>query len=100
HTRSYGDWSSDVCSSDLDKTLIPVQETAGLIPNINYRGANWTGHTGYTNILQGAASYITGAHSTKFDFRWHNNDSTFPKNYYNRSEERRVGKKCRTWEAS
>jgi hypothetical protein len=69
----------------FDKTLIPVQETAGIIPNINYRGANWTGHTGFTNIIQGAASYITGSHSTKFGFRWHNNDSTFPKNYYNDS---------------
>ena len=70
----------------FDKTLIPVQETAGPIPNINYRGANWTGHTGYTNIIQGAASYITGSHSAKFGFRWHKNDSTFPKNYYNDSQ--------------
>jgi len=72
----------------FDKTLIPVQETSptSLIPNINYRGANWTGHTGFTNIIQGAASYITGSHSTKFGFRWHNNDSTFPKNYYNDSQ--------------
>src|SRR5439155_1654669 len=34
----------------------------------------------------GAASYITGSHSAKFGFRWHNNDSTFPKNYYNDSQ--------------
>ena len=69
----------------FDKTLIPVQETAGLIPNINYRGANWSGHTGFTNITQGAASYITGSHSAKFGFRLLKNDSTFPKNYYNDS---------------
>jgi hypothetical protein len=67
----------------FDKTLIPVTESAGPIPNITYRATGWTGHTGLTNILQGAASYITGSHSTKFGFRWHNNDSTFPKNYYN-----------------
>ncbi|MBI2149494.1 MAG: TonB-dependent receptor [Acidobacteria bacterium] len=72
----------------FDKTLIPVQETAGPIPNIVYRGANWTGHTGFTNIIQGAASYITGSHSTKFGFRWHRNDSTFPKNFYNDSQMR------------
>src|SRR5215471_12463907 len=70
----------------FDKTLIPVQETAGAIPNINYRAANWSGHSGTTNILQGAASYITGSHSTKFGFRWHNNDAQYPKNYYNDSQ--------------
>lgn len=69
-----------------DKTLIPVLETAGIVPNISYRGANWSGHTGFTNIIQGAASYITGSHSSKFGIRWLNNDSTFPKNYYNDSQ--------------
>jgi hypothetical protein len=70
----------------FDKTMIPVTESAGPIPNITYRATGWTGHTGLTNIVQGAASYITGSHSTKFGFRWHNNDSTFPKNYYNDSQ--------------
>jgi len=70
----------------FDATLIPVQENGGAFPGINYRGANWSGHTGYTNIVQGAASYITGSHSAKFGFRYHNNDSTFPKNYYNNSQ--------------
>src|SRR5436309_3984979 len=70
----------------FDKTLIPVIETAGLIPNINYRGANWTGHKGFTNVIQGAASYITGSHSAKFGVRWHKNDATFPKNHYNDSQ--------------
>src|SRR5215471_16257206 len=70
----------------FDKTLIPVQETAGPIPNINYRGANWSGHKGYTDIIQGAASYITGSHSAKFGFRWHNNDAQYPKNFYNDSQ--------------
>jgi hypothetical protein len=70
----------------FDKTLIPVIETAGLIPNINYRGANWTGHKGFTNVIQGAASYITGSHSAKFGVRWHKNDARYPKNYYNDSQ--------------
>jgi hypothetical protein len=70
----------------FDATLIPVQENGGAFPGINYRGANWSGHTGYTNIVQGSASYITGSHSAKFGFRYHNNDSTFPKNYYNNSQ--------------
>src|SRR5215510_9837079 len=70
----------------FDKTLIPVQDTAGPYPNINYRGANWSGHVGLTNIIQGAASYITGSHSTKFGIRWLRNDQRYPKNYYNDSQ--------------
>ena len=70
----------------FDQTLIPVTDTAGAVPNINYRGANWTGHTGTTNIVQGSASYITGSHSAKVGFRYHHNMSTFPKNYYNDSQ--------------
>jgi hypothetical protein len=79
-------WWGSRQRDSFDKTLIPVQETAGIIPNINYRGANWTDHKGYTNIIQGAASYITGSHSTKFGFRWHNNDAQYPKNFYNDSQ--------------
>src|SRR6266705_4417081 len=29
HTRSYGDWSSDVCSSDLVTRRLPASEHAG-----------------------------------------------------------------------
>jgi hypothetical protein len=32
------------------------------------------------------SSDITGSHSAKVGFRYHNNDSTFPKNYYNNSQ--------------
>jgi Carboxypeptidase regulatory-like domain len=67
----------------FDKTLIPVQENAGAFPGINYRSAPWSGHTGFTNIVQGAASYVTGSHSAKFGGRYLKNDSTFPKNFYN-----------------
>ena len=67
-------------------TMIQVQETGGAIPGINYRSANWSGHTGTTNIFQGAVSYITGSHSAKFGFRYHHNMSTFPKNYYNNTQ--------------
>jgi Carboxypeptidase regulatory-like domain len=79
-------WWGSRQRDSFDKNLIPVQETAGLIPNINYRGANWSGHKGTTNIIQGAASYITGGHSAKFGFRWHNNDAQYPKNFYNDSQ--------------
>ena len=49
----------------FDSTFIPVQENGGAYPGINYRGANWSGHTGFTNIVQGSASYVTGSHAAE-----------------------------------
>src|SRR5687767_1870401 len=75
-----------------DPTTIPVQDDLLTIttPNgpvtytgLNYRSANWSGHTGFTRVFQGAMSYVTGSHSAKFGARYHKNDSTFPKNFYN-----------------
>ena len=67
-----------------------MQDDGGAIPGINYRAAFWyrrpTGHTGHTTIYEGATSYVTGSHSSKFGIRYHKNDSTFPKNYYNDSQ--------------
>jgi carboxypeptidase family protein len=79
-------WWGGTQKNTYDQTTIPVQEQAGIIPGINYRSSNWSDHTGFTNIVQGSASYITGSHSTKFGVRYHANDSTFPKNYYNNSQ--------------
>jgi hypothetical protein len=75
-------WGSEQKNA-FDKTLIQVQDDAGPIPGINYRAAFWSGHTGHTTIYEGAASYVTGSHSSKFGIRYHKNDSTFPKNFYN-----------------
>jgi hypothetical protein len=78
-----------------DPTTIPVQDDALTIntpsgpvsyTGLNYRSANWSGHTGFTRVIQGALSYVTGSHSAKFGTRFHKNDSTFPKNYYNNSQ--------------
>jgi hypothetical protein len=77
-----------------DTTTIPVQDDALTVntpngpvsygnPGLNYRSANWSGHTGFTRVFQGAVSYVTGSHSAKFGARFHQNDSTFPKNFYN-----------------
>jgi hypothetical protein len=75
-----------------DPTTIPVQDDALTIntpsgpltyTGLNYRSANWSGHTGFTTVLQGSMSYVTGSHSAKFGVRFHQNNSTFPKNYYN-----------------
>ena len=78
-------WWGGTQKNSYDTTMIPVQDNGGLIPGLNYRSSNWADHTGFTNILQGSASYITGSHSAKFGIRYHANDSTFPKNYYNDS---------------
>ncbi len=59
------------------------RRTAAPIPGINYRAANWSGHTGFTNIVQGSASYVTGSHSAKVGFRYHSNDANYPVNFYN-----------------
>ena len=79
-------WWGSKQKNSYDSTLIQVQEDGGSIPGINYRSAFWSDHTAFTNILEGALSYITGSHSAKFGARFHTNDSTFPKNYYNDSQ--------------
>jgi hypothetical protein len=79
-------WWGSQQKNSYDTTMIPVEETAGPIPNINYRAENWSGHKGYTNILNGAASYVTGSHSTKFGFRMHQNIADYPINYYNNTQ--------------
>src|SRR5688572_21591477 len=88
-------WWGAQQKNSYDPTTIPVQDDGLTIqtPNgpvtyagLNYRSANWSGHTGFTTVLQGAVSYVTGSHSAKFGARFHQNDSTFPKNYYNNAQ--------------
>jgi hypothetical protein len=79
-------WWGSQQKNSYDTTMIPVQETAGAIPNINYRAENWSGHKGYTNIVNGAASYVTGGHSAKVGFRLHQNIADYPVNYYNNTQ--------------
>src|SRR5687768_18124335 len=71
HTRCSRDWSSDVCSSDLTPTT--VQKTFNLTGQVGGE----VGQLGY-----GGASVATGA-ATSY-------------NLTVRSEERRVGKECRS----
>jgi len=79
-------WWGSRQKNAFDTTMIPVQETAGFIPNLNYRAENWSGHKGYTNIVQGSASYITGSHSAKVGVRFHQNIAMYPINFYNNSQ--------------
>src|SRR5207248_8369517 len=70
HTRSYGDWSSDVCSSDLS-TKVPRPQLS--------QAAVLAAGTWWASSMSTPLARLTAAPSTKL-----------------RSEERRVGKECRS----
>src|SRR5207248_4354193 len=69
HTRSYGDWSSDVCSSDLKgrANMLPKNNTAVQSPRL------------VLGTPELASAYVMNANVIS-----------------QRSEERRVGKECRS----
>jgi hypothetical protein len=88
-------WWGAQQKNPFDPDTIPVQDDALTIntpsgpvtyTGLNYRSANWSGHTGFTRVYQGAVSYVTGSHSAKVGARFHQNDSTFPKNFYNNAQ--------------
>src|SRR5437879_7188440 len=84
HTRYIGDWSSDVCSSDL------VSYNSGILPMNTISGEvgatiSWGGDKG-TEV----SVYASGSAS---DDNGNKADVTVEVN--GRSEERRVGKECR-----
>src|SRR5205085_3434679 len=78
HTRFDCDWSSDVCSSDLNRHTLPASWPAFLVPAIHaslYGGRERRGWPGLGPAMT----------TESFEMR---------------SEERRVGKECRCrWEA-
>src|SRR5690242_21633332 len=80
HTRLTCDWSSDVCSSDLAKPqgepkggIVVVQEIFGINPHIRSVADSFARH-GYTAIAPAFFDHVESG----------------------RSEERRVGKECRS----
>src|SRR5437867_11039524 len=74
HTSSYGDWSSDVCSSDLHLAVRVAQRGGGeVIPT-----------TLNASALRDPDGKVIGAIGILRDMR----------EYEQRSEERRVGKEC------
>src|SRR5690349_22376310 len=75
HTRSLRDWSSDVCSSDLARSAYP-----------RYTGSRSRLDSSLT--LAGSASYNRTVGSDRFAFA--------AASTCDRSEERRVGKECRS----
>src|SRR5256885_6174513 len=82
HTRLQGDWSSDVCSSDLAGVSIAFSPPA--IPGVGTSG-------GVTFILEDR-----GGHDVRFLADNTNAFMEVARKRPERSEERRVGKECRS----
>src|SRR5207253_8134538 len=93
HTRWPRDWSSDVCSSDLDWVTdnVPISWTAGETKIITVTATNDGGRVWPA----------TGVNPVRLGYKWVSNatGNTFPGANKSplavRSEERRVGKECR-----
>src|SRR5206468_5968833 len=90
HTRSDRDWSSDVCSSDLDVCA----------PMVMYRNYAW--HRPFEIIGNQHPSWnVIGRGRGNVDSFEQESVTPFPaydfggKRFWLRSEERRVGKECR-----
>src|SRR3712207_7154288 len=81
HTRYWRDWSSDVCSSDLALTL---RDTSKIIAVELLQHNDHTPYTGFPVLLSICTE--TFAHSSTC---WRASATS-------RSEERRVGKECRS----
>src|SRR5690606_39530180 len=96
HTRFSRDWSSDVCSSDLYH-IINVTE---LPETLTYKLATielelLPGEVTRNEIYRNADFFVSNSSNAK-EFR----ENAEKENYRIRSEERRVGKECRSqWAA-
>src|SRR5699024_11849840 len=90
HTRSKRDWSSDVCSSDLE---IPVIKTDLSKISKDENVLVWFGHSSYFIQIDGKRILVDpvfcGASPVSFV-----NKPFKGADAYKRSEERRVGKEC------
>src|SRR5205807_5628880 len=88
HTRLQGDWSSDVCSSDLERhrARVLLRRMAMLAKRISER-----------ELAGNNASFDRSEYGAlRWALRRVAPESRFP-SFYPRSEERRVGKECRSW---
>src|SRR5205814_7278767 len=84
HTRCLSDWSSDVCSSDLQACVrgsgVPGCSPSGALAPSGPRGRH------------APAPCLVPKRGRRFWSRWHGSP---PFSIARRSEERRVGKECR-----
>src|SRR5690606_40632137 len=92
HTRFSRDWSSDVCSSDLNDAVLTKGNYSQLLPSIH--AGIWL----YSpNFFIGAAAQNLVESKLTFNSHTPNPDSKLYRHYFvTRSEERRVGKEGRS----
>src|SRR5690606_40188836 len=90
HTRFSRDWSSDVCSSDLLLSRNFAAKGAKVAIHYNSDNTKAEGEKTLADIINaGGEAFLFQA------------DLTDVKKHYKRSEERRVGKECRSrWSRS
>src|SRR5438046_7082981 len=88
HTRLVSDWSSDVCSSDLDgPAVLPVRPWLALGASAGGRGAH--AHRADAQPAVGLPDLSADGHAYALHF------NRRPAHHRRRSEERRVGKERR-----
>jgi hypothetical protein len=76
-------WFGDKQRKDgYNADLIEVQENAGLVPGIAYRGQDAQRNFGYMSTWSGELSYVTGSHRFKAGARRQNTRAAFL-SYYN-----------------
>src|SRR5207249_8222795 len=89
HTRSKRDWSSDVCSSDLDEVVVLVEPAR--IDMLDVRAVLLTNDA--LDVLE-----VSLNEEVRPVERRHVETKRLP--LIARSEERRVGKECRSWRST
>src|SRR5207248_5024246 len=94
HTRSYGDWSSDVCSSDLDKTAEAIDAYRRALRVAPAAAEIWN-DLGTAYFAAGEAAHAADCYRRALRYR--PGGVVALTNLGSRSEERRVGKECRSW---
>src|SRR5207248_4100579 len=95
HTRSYGDWSSDVCSSDLSVRQEARQNRGHT--DRHYDESRTLGQFANTAAPHDGTSSIGAFNApvTKRPVRHDQDGTVLAIGHESRSEERRVGKECR-----
>src|SRR5207248_5815907 len=96
HTRSYGDWSSDVCSSDLEK-LTTRRGCAGSAGNraarlLGFGARQRQAALAFLGGLEALRGVLTGLGEADLERVAVEVGDALER----RSEERRVGKECRS----